>query len=824
MTAFRRLALLLPCLASAALSAQTPAEGAPFGPTQRISALAGSLHADLQDGERFGAAVAPAGDLDGDGIMDLVVGAPGRDGGTGAVYLLWINNDGWVHRWQRLAEGEGLSGLDPGGGFGAAVTAVGDLDGNGHGDLAVGAPRANAAKGAVWILYRNADGLRGTERFPAWAVPGLPAVPDTRFGAALSPWTRADGRTGLAIGAPGANRVAFASWRPNGRLATPALLEGPPGTAGSAFGSAVDGRGDGDGDGLPDLAVGAPGAAADSGRVWILPGGRVPSAGAWRAGAPGPGASAEGLGASVAWTLDHDGDGGRELVAGTRRADAAQAGYRFGRVGPDGGMYWSERFAAAHPRIALADSAASGFGGALADLGDLNSDHYPEWVFGLPELDDGGPERGGLLILRGFRPGIDYDHDYHEACVNGRRVDRYAIPIPDAGGALVRVPDPASADSVVLELFYRRVPEFGLAYLSRTDGTDTGFQFRALPPRPADPDTLWTVGRMTLRDADSFVVRQAHKASALVLYVFRAGGGFTPEGTKGTWQRYPVARGARERRFLTTVLFSSPRDIFLQAAVTGLAPGRRALIRGAARERVEEREVIGNGDSVQWVDFLFPGLPGGVHGVSLEAISPDSAGGRFLFGWAAGYGCGVLCRAPEQLFFQATGPDAGHLFWQRIPTGARTYDWCLAPLDDTLAERCGTVTRFNVTYPGVDVDSLLPGTAYRFRVRNDCDDGGWADWSAWRTFYTPGRRPKATPAPSPWRLGPNPAAEAVWLHGPEGPLRWTWVGPDGRIRAGGREPMPAGGLRLPLPPGPDGVWLLRLEGAAPGTLRVLRLR
>jgi hypothetical protein len=64
----------------------------------------------------------------------------------------------------------------------------------------------------------------------------------------------------------------------------------------------------------------------------------------------------------------------------------------------------------------------------------------------------------------------------------------------------------------------------------------------------------------------------------------------------------------------------------------------------------------------------------------------------------------------------------------------------------------------------------------------------------------------------------------VWLNGPEGPLRWTWVGPDGRTRAGGRSILPAGGLRLPLPPGPDGVWLLRLEGTAPGTLRVLRLR
>ncbi len=132
---------------------------------QKISDTEGGFTGMLDDGDSFGSSVASLGDLDGDGVGDVAVGVTlDDDGGTsrGAVWILFLNTDGTVKSHQKISDTEGgftgiLDNLDS---FGQSVASLGDLDGDGVGDLAVGAARDDDGgfdRGAVWVL--SLDGI-----------------------------------------------------------------------------------------------------------------------------------------------------------------------------------------------------------------------------------------------------------------------------------------------------------------------------------------------------------------------------------------------------------------------------------------------------------------------------------------------------------------------------------------------------------------------------------------------------------------------------------------------------------------------------------------
>ena len=111
---------------------------------QKISETAGGFGGTLDPSDLFGASVASLGDLDGDGVTDLAVGAYRDDDGStdqGAVWILFLNPDGTVASEQKVSETAGGFGgtLDPSDLFGLSVASLGDLDGDGVTDLAVGA-------------------------------------------------------------------------------------------------------------------------------------------------------------------------------------------------------------------------------------------------------------------------------------------------------------------------------------------------------------------------------------------------------------------------------------------------------------------------------------------------------------------------------------------------------------------------------------------------------------------------------------------------------------------------------------------------------------
>lgn len=110
-----------------------------------------------------GASVAKAGDLNGDGLDDLLIGADGSDAGeyaSGAAYVVFGKVDGGAVNLDAVAAGQGgfkIIGEAEYDGAGAGVSAAGDVNGDGLADLLVGAPSSDAYTGAAYVIYGSRD-------------------------------------------------------------------------------------------------------------------------------------------------------------------------------------------------------------------------------------------------------------------------------------------------------------------------------------------------------------------------------------------------------------------------------------------------------------------------------------------------------------------------------------------------------------------------------------------------------------------------------------------------------------------------------------------
>ena len=223
---------------------------------------------------KVGSALAPLGDLDGDTVPDLVVGAPGM-GTDGGIFIVYQNANGTPKSELLITEGEsGFGSNIPNGSlFGSSAAALGDLDGNGTVDLAVGAP-GEPGGGAVWIVFLNPDGTVAGEQRINKLNGGFGGELDAmdRFGESVTALgdIDKDGVVDLAVGAAndddgGENRGAV--WillmNTDGTVKSESKISSASGgfvgplDDDDRFGSAVAPLGDIDQDGLLDLSVGA---------------------------------------------------------------------------------------------------------------------------------------------------------------------------------------------------------------------------------------------------------------------------------------------------------------------------------------------------------------------------------------------------------------------------------------------------------------------------------------------------------------------------------------------------------------------------------------
>ncbi len=400
---------------------------------QKISETSGGFTGMLPSGATFGGAVASLGDLDGDGNVDLAVGAGADDDGgfaTGSVWILFLHANGTVKAHQKISATEGgFTGmLDNEDIFGRSVVSLGDLDGDGIVDLAVGASGdddGGLGRGAVWILFLHTDGtVRAHQKISASEGSFTGTLDDgDLFGESLALLSGGSADARLVVGARGTNgggmnrgAVWILSISAKGIVETHQKISvsqgGFTGTLddGDAFGGSVASLGDLDGDGNADLAVGAigdDGAGLNRGAVWILflrANGTVErhqKINGTEGGFAGTLEDSDFLGNALASVGDLDCDGVIDLAVGASGDDDG---------GTDRGALWTlfltpQGVVQLHSKVSSTSGGFTGFvenfdalGFSVASIGDLDGDGNADLAVGAP-FDGDGLGTGAVWIL-----------------------------------------------------------------------------------------------------------------------------------------------------------------------------------------------------------------------------------------------------------------------------------------------------------------------------------------------------------------------------------------------------------------------------------------
>ncbi len=352
-------------------------------------------------GDYAGWSVSSAGDIDGDGFDDLIVGAPhGDDGATdaGEAYVVFGAESGFgvdvggrqVIDLTTLTPGQGfvIQGVALNDAAGDSVASAGDVNGDGYDDLIVGAPLNNdggSSAGQAYVLFGTASGfgsdvggrnvvdLASLAEADGFVIQGGAVGDQAAFAVSSAGDVNGDGFDDLIVGAPygddggagaGEAYVVFGSGSGFGTdvggrqvidLATLSSAEGfviQGAVAGDQAGFAVSSAGDINGDGFDDLIVGARFGASggiEAGEAYVLFG------------------TASGFGADI---------GGRQVI------DLAS-------------------ITAAEGFMIRGDAAYDRSGASVSAAGDVNGDGFDDLIIGAALNDDGGLDAGAAYVFYG---------------------------------------------------------------------------------------------------------------------------------------------------------------------------------------------------------------------------------------------------------------------------------------------------------------------------------------------------------------------------------------------------------------------------------------
>ncbi|MCB0397363.1 MAG: FG-GAP repeat protein, partial [Flavobacteriales bacterium] len=364
------------------------------------------LEADQADAS-MGQSVSTAGDVNGDGYSDLIVGAHLYDNGEndeGAAFVYLGGASGISTSYNAAVESNQADAW-----MGFSVSSAGDVNGDGYADIVVGAPyfdNGEAEEGAAFVYHGTINGINTA---PAAMVESNQATAYLGISVASAGDVNADGYSDIIVGAnlydngEAEEGAAFVYHGSASGISTTAAIVLEGNLADAYFGQGVATAGDINGDGYSDVIVGAykyDHTETNEGAVFVFRG----SASGIQAVATdtmyGNQAHAW-FGYSVGGAGDINADGFSDVIVGAPLYD--------GGVADEGGVfvfYGDVKGINPQSDTLLANQADAIYGFCVNTAGDVNADGYSDIIVGAPNYDNGENDEGAAFVYHGASGGI----------------------------------------------------------------------------------------------------------------------------------------------------------------------------------------------------------------------------------------------------------------------------------------------------------------------------------------------------------------------------------------------------------------------------------
>jgi FG-GAP repeat len=367
-----------------------------------------------QDSAFFGFSVGTAGDVNGDGYDDVIGGAYQYDNGQtneGRAFVYHGSAGGLSPTPDWTAESDQESA-----GFGRSVASAGDVNGDGFDDVIVGAyqyDNGQTNEGRAFVYHGSVSGLSTN---PAWTAEPDQESAWFGYAVASAGDVNADGYTDVIVGAQyyddeahlDSGRAFLYLGSATGLSPTPNWT-GEANQRGALFGNSVGAAGDVNDDGYADVIVGAylyDHGQIDEGRAFLFLGSAaglstIPD---WTAESDQDWGL---VGFSVGSAGDVNGDGYADVIAGALGYDNGQGdeGRALVYHGSASGLSTTPDW------TVESNQWVAQLGYSVGTAGDVNGDGYDDVIVGVPQYDHEQEYEGGALVFQGSASGLSITPD-----------------------------------------------------------------------------------------------------------------------------------------------------------------------------------------------------------------------------------------------------------------------------------------------------------------------------------------------------------------------------------------------------------------------------